>query len=1102
LGMGNLSNIRLGWNNLTGEIPSELGNLVIAFLDLRYNNLSGCLDMNLMNLCSVFDLYFYDNPLLPWEGDFSQFCATSESSTDQIGAPCDDGDPSNGTNDAINADCSCEPTVINGCTDATACNYNASATTNDGSCLYLDAPCDDGDDSNGTNDVIDEDCSCVPIIMGCIDATACNYNVSATIDDGSCLYPNICDACSGETDGTGTIIDGDLDNDGVCDCPGLMNDSLALVALYNATDGPNWTNTWTLTDPMSTWFGVTLSADGCSVTNLDLSNNELTGEIPPELGSLANLTILDLVYNNLIGEIPPELGNLVNLTGLYLAYNGSNGLTGEIPSELGNLVNLTELGLEWNNLTGQIPSELGSLANLTILDLADNSLTGEIPSELGNLVNLTYFNFGYNDLSGCLDMNLMNLCSVTIYSSYNPLLPWGGDFDQFCATSGSSIDQIGAPCDDGDDSNGTNDVINADCSCEPILVNGCIDANACNYNVSATINDGSCLYPNICDTCSGETDGTGIIIDGDLDDNGFCDIDQNCLTNDSLVLVALYNFTDGFNWTNTWTLTDPVSTWFGVNLSLDGCSVTYVDLAENNLTGEIPTELGNLSNLTVLDLDLNSLTGKIPMELENLSNLNILKLSFNGLTGEIPNELSNLLNLEDLFLNENNLTGEIPTELENLINLKNLQLSVNNLTGEIPNELSNLLDLERLSLNTNNLSGNIPTELGNLSNLTTLKLHDNELTGEIPPELGSLSNLTTLKLNDNELTGEIPPELGNLVNLLLINISSNNLSGCLDINLMNLCSVPTLNFSNNPILPWKGSFFQFCSTPGNSTDQIGTPCDDGDASNGTNDVINADCSCGPAIVGCTDTTACNYDPIAEFDDASCLYGSDCPSIGFELSAKIFLEGPYNGGGTMLSSLDDLIPLNQPYNTAPYNYMGTETALIIPDNVVDWVLVEMRSGIPSTTNQSTLLAEIKVGLLLENGNIVHTDGVSPLTFETLNEGESYYLCIRHRNHLDVLSATPITASNTMTYDFTTDANKAFGSQQLKELESGVYALYGGDYTHEGIIQTTDYDFWADAPAIINVYTNTDGTLDGVAQNTDYDLWFGNKAKIGVMEVRLE
>ena len=90
-------------------------------------------------------------------------------------------------------------------------------------------------------------------------------------------------------------------------------DSLALVALYNATDGSNWANNtnW-LTTPVSQWFGVTVTGD--RVDSLSLGSNQLTRSIPPELGNLTNLTVLDLRRNQLTGSIPVELGNLTSLT--------------------------------------------------------------------------------------------------------------------------------------------------------------------------------------------------------------------------------------------------------------------------------------------------------------------------------------------------------------------------------------------------------------------------------------------------------------------------------------------------------------------------------------------------------------------------------------------------------------------------------------------------------------------------------------------------------------------------------------------------------------------------------------------------------------------
>ncbi len=170
----------------------------------------------------------------------------------------------------------------------------------------------------------------------------------------------------------------------------------ALVALYNATDGPNWKdNTNWLTDaPLGDWAGVsanTITVNGrvvgeC-VTQLRLNGNRLKGELPADLGSLHSLAELYLSNNQLSGEIPAELGSLLNLQRLDLS---DNQLSGEIPAELGGLLNLGRLDLSDNQLSGEIPAELGGLPNLGRLDLSDNQLSGEIPAELGNIPTLRF----------------------------------------------------------------------------------------------------------------------------------------------------------------------------------------------------------------------------------------------------------------------------------------------------------------------------------------------------------------------------------------------------------------------------------------------------------------------------------------------------------------------------------------------------------------------------------------------------------------------------------------------------------------------------------------------------------------------------------------
>ena len=208
----------------------------------------------------------------------------------------------------------------------------------------------------------------------------------------------------------------------------------------------------------------------------------------------------------------------------------------------------------------------------------------------------------------------------------------------------------------------------------------------------------------------------------------FAAVAYNCSTQFQIpqteceALVALYNSTGGPGWsTNTnWLATSEPCLWHGVGCS--GGSVIQLILGSNQLSGTIPAELGNLSNLANLILDDNQLSG-IPAGLGNLSNLGVLNVTGNQLSGTIPAEVGNLSNLKQLRLGSNQLSGTIPAELGNL---------------------SNLVDL---ILDRNQLSGTIPAELGNLSNLANLILDDNQLSGLVPIEVAILG-------------GSVPPLLG------------------------------------------------------------------------------------------------------------------------------------------------------------------------------------------------------------------------------------------------------------------------------------------------------------------------------------------------------
>ncbi|KAI9349166.1 hypothetical protein BDR26DRAFT_853147 [Obelidium mucronatum] len=144
-------------------------------------------------------------------------------------------------------------------------------------------------------------------------------------------------------------------------------------------------------------------------TEIYWRKQKLNGSIPYSLGdTLITVTCLDLSHNNLHGEVPPSLGNLLNLKHLYL--NG-NSLSGPIPIQLGLLQNLITLNLHRNQLSGTIPFQLGNAQSLRFLYLDHNCLSGQIPRELGiRLVSLVEVSFDSNsDLEGDIPVEFSRL---------------------------------------------------------------------------------------------------------------------------------------------------------------------------------------------------------------------------------------------------------------------------------------------------------------------------------------------------------------------------------------------------------------------------------------------------------------------------------------------------------------------------------------------------------------------------------------------------------------------------------------------------------------------------------------------------------------------
>lgn len=618
----------------------------------------------------------------------------------------------------------------------------------------------------------------------------------------------------------------------------------ALWALYQATDGPNWTNTqagdspWDLNTPVCDWFGVTVLND--KITRLILTNNNLNGSIPNTIGDLVELSILGLANNQISGSIPTQIGNLTKAVNIYL---DNNNLSGSIPAELGNLQLLITLTLRGNSLSGALPSTFGNLSSLKSLTLTQNNLTGTL-SELNDLINLEHawlwgnqFNGPIPELNNLNNLSILNLRDNNLTGSIpafqNPnlrslilndnnlsgvipnqlaLLPelttvdfksnffifsdfedeqlnfnqkftsyaWSpqGDVDVEFLVPGQAGEQVVFTSQTLTSSNNRYQWwYKSDPTATPVAIGGLTpnkdlvldnlqpeDAGIYYFTATNTIIDNLTLTRRP----------ITLTVDGTV---STCSVSET----EKQALWALYQATDGPNWTNTqegnqpWSLSTPVCEWYGV--TVENNKVTELWL-RNNLVGTMPEDLGNLIWLERLRLEINEgLTGAIPASLGNLTNLTEISFFQNNLEGSIPSSLASLPQLKTLSLQHNRLTGEIPSALGNLSALETLTLVNNRLDGQIPESLGSLPVLRGLYLGNNQLDGQIPTSLGNLSSLEGLDLGNNQLNGEIPASLGNLVQLSNLSLNGNELSGEIPATIGNLSELVNLILSENQLEG-------------------------------------------------------------------------------------------------------------------------------------------------------------------------------------------------------------------------------------------------------------------------------------------------------------------------------------
>ncbi|XP_065019665.1 leucine-rich repeat receptor-like serine/threonine-protein kinase BAM3 isoform X1 [Musa acuminata AAA Group] len=483
------------------------------------------------------------------------------------------------------------------------------------------------------------------------------------------------------------------------------------------------------------WNGVRCDDARRAVIELDVSNLNISGFLPPAIAELKSLASLSVSGNSFSGEFPPGISKLSGLRHLNISNNHFNGtmdwsfsgmmglevldaynndFVGSLPVALTGLPMLRHLDLGGNYFSGTIPAAYGGFRAIRFVSLAGNDLGGRIPPQLGNLTTLEQLYLGYyNEFDGGIPAELGRLAELVHLDLSS------------CGLEGGIPHQLG----------------------------------------NLTKLDTLFLQTN-------QLTGTVPPHLGNLSNLRYLDISNNALTGEIpeefsalRELKLLHMFINRFHGEI------PV---FVAELP----HLEVLKLWQNNFTGVIPPSLGRNGVLRELDLSTNKLTGLVPRALCSGRKLEILILLNNFLFGPLPDDLGECTTLGRVRMGQNYLTGAIPGGFLYLPELSLLELQNNYLTGTMAEEPAKRPErLGQLNLSNNRLSGPLPASVGNFSALQILLLSGNQFTGEIPSQVGLLRHVLKVDVSKNNFTGRIPPEIGDCFLLTYLDLSQNHLSG-------------------------------------------------------------------------------------------------------------------------------------------------------------------------------------------------------------------------------------------------------------------------------------------------------------------------------------
>ncbi|KAL2967082.1 hypothetical protein AAZX31_16G155400 [Glycine max] len=479
-------------------------------------------------------------------------------------------------------------------------------------------------------------------------------------------------------------------------------------------------------------------------TNLDLSDNRLTGMLPKSIRLLSELEDLNLVRNSLEGEVTES--HLSNFSKLKYLHLSENSLSLKFVPSWVPPFQLEYLGIGSCKLGPTFPSWLKTQSSLYSLDISDNGINDSVPDWFwNNLQNMGLLNMSSNYLIGAIpniSLKLPNRPSILLNSNQ-----FEGKIPSFLLqASGLMLSE-----------NNFSDLFSFLCDQSTASNLGTLDVS--HNQIKRQLPD---CWKSVKQLL-------------------FLDLSSNKLSGKiPMSMGALVNM-EALVLRNNGLMGELPS-------SLKNCSSLFMlDLSENMLSGPIPSWIGeSMHQLIILNMRGNHLSGNLPIHLCYLNRIQLLDLSRNNLSRGIPSCLKNFTAMSEQSINSsdtlshiywNNNTyyaiygsyfegytlditwmwkGEERGFKNPELKLKSIDLSSNNLMGEIPKEVGYLLGLVSLNLSRNNLSGEIPSQIGNLGSLESLDLSRNHISGRIPSSLSEIDYLQKLDLSHNSLSGRIP----------------------------------------------------------------------------------------------------------------------------------------------------------------------------------------------------------------------------------------------------------------------------------------------------------------------------------------------------------